>query len=311
MKGLNIIILFLVIVFSKFSNAGCTYDGGYVWRPQVSLGNIQVQRDAPVGSVIATTRLMNSDKSAGCTANSARYRTLTYLGGLLSGVAGVYNTNLPGVGIQVVNQDFTNPATIWSGYSANYYATHHDMTVNLIKTGNITPGALTPGEIANEKFDGDNSTLLLTEVISMGSGNNVSVQACSIKSSAIQINLEHVLNSDLSSIGASAKPRSFELGLNCNAGANINLRLMGNKNTDVSTDGILQLTNQGAADVATGVAIQILYNNSPVVIGNNMVLKRSAGGDETFPFIAQYYQTKTSPGPGRADATATFELTYQ
>jgi type 1 fimbria pilin len=48
-----------------------------------------------------------------------------------------------------------------------------------------------------------------------------------------------------------------------------------------------------------------------MALNNNIVLKTSAGGQETFPFTAQYYQTKSSVTSGAANATATLNLTYQ
>ncbi|MNH37426.1 Fimbria adhesin protein precursor [compost metagenome] len=87
--------------------------------------------------------------------------------------------------------------------------------------------------------------------------------------------------------------------------------MTGTQNTDTSTTGVLQLTNAGAANVAKGVGIQILYNNTPLALNNNIVLKTSAGGQETFPFVAQYYQTRNPVSTGSANATMTLNLTYQ
>lgn len=313
MKYIGTIILWVaVLVFPTATIAGCFYDGGSQWNLVISLGNMTVQRDAPIGTIIATTLVTNSDKSASCTANSARYRTLTYNGGMVSSVPGVYNTNLPGVGIQLPDTLFSNPASIWPGFSSGYAASHHQVIVNIIKTGDITPGELSIGEIANEKFDGVVAgTYLTTEIISMGAGNRVSQLACSIGNANIQVPLEDVMADTFTAAGTTAKPRNFNLDLNCDAGARVNAMLTGVQNSDTSTAGVLQLTGAGSAGVASGVGVQILYNNAPLALNNNMVLKTSAGGQETFPFTAQYYQTKDSVTAGSANAIATLNLTYQ
>lgn len=101
------------------------------------------------------------------------------------------------------------------------------------------------------------------------------------------------------------------LALNCGAGSNINISLNGIQNPDVSTTSVLALTGQGNADVAKGVGVQLLYNGTPLVLNNRIVLKQSAGGQETFPITARYYQTKTSVLPGKANTAATLDLTYQ
>jgi Fimbrial protein. len=101
------------------------------------------------------------------------------------------------------------------------------------------------------------------------------------------------------------------LGLACDAGANINVTLQGIQNPDVSTTSVLALTGQGGADVATGVGVQLLYNGSPLVLNKLVTLKKSSGGQETFPIVARYYQTKKSVTTGKANASATLDLTYQ
>jgi type 1 fimbria pilin len=101
------------------------------------------------------------------------------------------------------------------------------------------------------------------------------------------------------------------LGLNCDAGANINVSLSGTQNPDVSTTSVLALTGQGTIGIAKGVGVQVLYNGTPLVLNNRIVLKQSSGGQETFPLTARYYQTKTSVSTGVANASATLNLTYQ
>lgn len=63
--------------------------------------------------------------------------------------------------------------------------------------------------------------------------------------------------------------------------------------------------------MAKGVGVQLLYNGSPFILNNRIVLKRSSGGQETFPLTARYYQTKTAVTTGKANASATLDLTYQ
>lgn len=116
---------------------------------------------------------------------------------------------------------------------------------------------------------------------------------------------------NLTAIGNTAKPKEFNVGLTCDAGTRVNAMLTGVQNTDTSTAGVLQLTGAGSAEVASGVGIQILYNNTPLALNNNIVLKTSAGGQETFPFTAQYYQTKNTVKTGSANAIATLNITYQ
>ncbi|MFM3052613.1 fimbrial protein, partial [Klebsiella quasipneumoniae] len=52
-----------------------------------------------------------------------------------------------------------------------------------------------------------------------------------------------------------------------------------------------------------------IYSTKP--LGNNLVLKRTNGGQEMFPLTARYYQTNTTVTTGIANASATLSLTYQ
>ncbi|MNN34232.1 Fimbrial protein [compost metagenome] len=49
----------------------------------------------------------------------------------------------------------------------------------------------------------------------------------------------------------------------------------------------------------------------PLKLNNNILLKTSAGGQETLPFSARYYQTQTAIGAGLANSSATLNITYQ
>ena len=54
-----------------------------------------------------------------------------------------------------------------------------------------------------------------------------------------------------------------------------------------------------------------MYNNSPLEINKMVNLKKSGGGVETFSIGARYIQTKESVMPGKANATAVLNITYQ
>ncbi|WP_273868651.1 fimbrial protein [Serratia odorifera] len=81
--------------------------------------------------------------------------------------------------------------------------------------------------------------------------------------------------------------------------------------SDITNNAILALTNAGTARVADGLGVQILYNGAPLKRNTNLLLKTSAGGVESLPFSARYYQTKSAVKLGKVNATATLNLTYQ
>ncbi|MDO8233664.1 fimbrial protein [Citrobacter werkmanii] len=278
----------------------------------VSMGNILVQRDAPVGSEIARARLsgyakLEVDAPDSPTSCSGGY-TFNYLSATNSPINNVFNTNLDGVGIRVSVSpgSFVLPSngTVYV-YNLGFY------DVMLIKTGKITPGYLTPGVIMQGWFVTPDN--YFTQ-ISLDANTQVTVLACSVSSQTLNFNLGDINASEFSNQPGFNPPRSDSqnLGLNCEASANINVELMGTQNPDVTSDtSVLALNGQGTQGTADGVGIQMLYNNVPLHLNNRIVLKRSAGGQETFPLVARYYQTRSVVRPGSANATATLNITYQ
>lgn len=115
------------------------------------------------------------------------------------------------------------------------------------------------------------------------------------------------------SVGSfSQKSSTVNLGLDCDVDANINITLVGVQNPDSGTNkSILALSDQGQPGVAEGVGVQLLYNDAPLEIDKRLELKQSAGGMESFPITARYIQTKNQVIPGKANATAVINVTYQ
>ncbi|WP_431224005.1 fimbrial protein [Serratia sp. L9] len=140
---------------------------------------------------------------------------------------------------------------------------------------------------------------------------NVTAYACSLNSSNITVPLGDTKVSQFKTIGSTSVQNDFNVSMNCDASARVNVSMSAIANTDVSSNDVIALTGAGATDVASGLGVQILYNGDALKLNNNIVLKTSAGGQETFSFIARYYQTKATVTPGKANAVATLNLTYQ
>ncbi|CAI1072211.1 Type-1A pilin [Serratia quinivorans] len=140
---------------------------------------------------------------------------------------------------------------------------------------------------------------------------NITTVACSISSANISVPMGDVLVTKFTGVGAMPVTKNFNVGLNCDANAKVNVSLSGTANSDIANTDILALSNAGTAGVADGLGVQVLYNGAPLKRDANLLLKTAAGGVETFPFAARYYQTKSVVKPGKANATATLNLTYQ
>lgn len=304
---INLMLVISVVTYSKVTFATCSFASGYTTRTDnLNFGSVVVQRDTPVGTLIFQGQQQGSTY-INCTGDvNTNYYTFSYNGAVSSGISHVYNTNIPGVGVSVYTWAYyDNPAG--TDNTTNGAVKTYIIKYNLIKTGAITSGVLMTGKIGTWTVTG------ITPLIINVSGGNVTQVACAITTPSLNFPLGDVLASSFgSTVGfVNTKTNTQNLGLNCDAGANINVALNGTQNPDVSTNSVLALTGQGNSDVAKGVGVQILYNGSPLVLNNRIVMKQSSGGQETFPITARYYQTKTAVTTGKANASATLDLTYQ
>lgn len=320
MKNFN---LFLKIIFtitlmslSKLSLAiTCSYgDWGQSQptTPYYNFGSVIVQRDTPVGTVLKSVSLNYSSAGTilGCTTAWTEIGQMV-LFTTASGINNVFNTNLNGVGIKL-ERTYAAFNYSYSATANNYLGASGTITASLIKTsaGAVTGGGLTSGILAKHYILESPSYHV---DLGMGSSNIIPV-ACANMNPNLNFPIGDILTSKFgASIGTipAGGQNTQNLGLNCDSGTNINVTLTGTQNPDVGTTSVLALTNQGSADVAKGVGVQILYNGSPLVLNNRIVLKISSGGQETFPITARYYQTKTAVTTGKANASATLNLTYQ
>ncbi|MRS88946.1 fimbrial protein [Enterobacteriaceae bacterium RIT714] len=315
MKRILIFTAFLMVLFSYNVNATCSRVA--VQTTTSSLGNTIVQRDAPIGSVINTLVTPTATYYGfDCTGMDTFGLYLDYSSTLSSQGEHIYDTNVAGVGIRMFNggtngKNFDNPQSTVQNSQTEDWA-YDGATIQLIKTGDIKSGELKSGTIGTVRLLGYD-TNYHDGVYIKTTGGTVTQLACTITTPSLTFPIGTVPLSEFgSTVGFTAKEtNSQNLGLNCDKDANINVSLNGTQNPDVSTTSVLALTGQGDSGTAKGVGIQLLYNDTPLEINKNIVMKKSAGGQELLPIVARYYQTKSTVTPGDASTSATLSLTYQ
>lgn len=314
------LLLLLLSAFSlnAFSRSDChfTYDQSF-YSTTTSIGNVYVQRDSPVGTVLTTVHATVGGAYGNlyiCSSQWDMYYEAPLFTVLSSLGNKIYDTNIRGVGVRLTDIIRTRvfpDHQVLSGQMA-WDTPPTEYTIEIIKTvpGAVDGGELTQGRIILMNANQDTN---IAEVNLTGMNKIIPV-ACSIKTPSLTFPIGDILASQFgTTVGTipAGGQNTQNLGLDCDANANINVSLSGTQNPDVTTDSVLALTGQGNSDVAKGVGVQLLYNNTPLKLNNNIVLKKSTGGQETFPIVARYYQTKTSVTTGKANASATLNLTYQ
>ncbi|HCC5836877.1 fimbrial protein [Citrobacter farmeri] len=322
-------LLFCNAIVVHAASINCYPGSGGAQTIYVNFGAVTVPRDLPVGRTIISGQFGNTVADViecfGDYYNSYLASLITYNNGKPSPSAAggyVYDTNIPGVGIRVDTSThpsgigyYGNPAVLDRMNSYPYKISSVPVNVELVKTGDIKSGTLASGEVG-EYYAADsayNKVALVTKVMIQGGGNITQV-SCTVTTSGLIFNLPDVNVNEFGSTVGFSPPETDtqDLGLECDAGANINAALSGVKNPDLNDASVLALTGQGNADVAKGVGIQLLYNGQPLKIDQALKLKTSAGGVESLPITARYYQTLGKvQNIGKANSSATLVLTYQ
>lgn len=314
MKSLKSIIFILLTLSSINVFAGCGNNIA-TYTKNINFGNVTVQRDVPAGTVVATQSVLG-DINFTCSGTAMNtYHEVIYTG-LTSFGNNVYQIGVSGYGIRVSENgsggDFHHyfPIDIngWNDntgtYSTNLYKFELVKTSEPAESGAIRTGVIADTSIFNQFYIGKFNI----------TGGTITTLACSLSTPNMSFPIGDIPASSFGSAPgttpAGAQNTQY-LGLNCNPGANINVSLSGTQNPDVSTPGVLALSGQGNAGVAKGVGVQLLYKGEPLELNNRIVLKKSSGGEEIFPLVARYYQTRTSVTTGSANASATLAITYQ
>jgi type 1 fimbria pilin len=122
--------------------------------------------------------------------------------------------------------------------------------------------------------------------------------------------MDKVSTKDFTGVGATASPKTVTIPLNCNAGTKVSVTLDGTRHSS-GIAGVLALDSSGSTSVATGLGLQLLYNNTAVTLGSaTSVGATTSNGTYNVGLTARYYQTAATVTAGQANSTATFTMTY-
>jgi len=312
------IIVFIICIFTSNANACVAYDDYSPVDLSGSIPDVSIQRDAAVGSILftqtySTGKDMNQGFASCSTDPSAvgKY-TLYGVGAAVSGYKNVYETSVPGVGITVATGDsryfFSSPGQEvpfagtwqWSYWGRSY-------TITLTKINPAT-GSGNTGQIrAVMSLSGINPDPVTISLL----GANIKTLACSINNTTFSVPMGDIPAADFTGTGSTPKSSTFDLGMDCDADANINITLRGTQTPDSDDMSIISLSNYGQPGVADGVGVQLLYGGKPINVNELINLEKSSGGQESLPFTVRYIQTKGMVKPGSANATLTLDITYQ
>jgi type 1 fimbria pilin len=184
--------------------------------------------------------------------------------------------------------------------------------IRLIKTGDITPGTLSglAGRfLAGTRENGQWSV----EVPVNLTPAQITTVACTVDTPDVNVLLDQHAKSEFSGQGSATQWKAFNIDLDCDKSARINVRIDATQDPS-NVAGVIKLDSAPGDMAATGVGVQLYFapDNSAVQLGQSKFYYTSPnGGPETVQLKARYYQTLPAITAGTANATATFTLSYK
>ncbi|MGG7094473.1 fimbrial protein [Shewanella indica] len=263
--------------------------------------------------------------------------------------ATIYQTGVPGIGVMISAESRPLSIDIKTKYitPANRARDHNfnlgGMVLLFIKTGNVQPGTILGSNLpsSNIRFKAPGANVLLARLKITGSINIVS-QTCRVSNVTVPMG-QHKIGDKLTGVGKTTEwvdasirltncPRFYgtlkdgnntyynytteETGVGTFTRNTLGASISPNTSIVDSSKGIMSI--KSTTNSAKGVAIQLAefsYGNFNFYIkfGNliNYDLYNNNNTTATIPLRARYIQTESKVTPGRADATATFTLTYK
>lgn len=284
-------------------------------------GTIAVSNTLAVGAVIPGT-VQSFTITGNCPASVANIPIVACPSSQnpVTGTADVYSTGLTGVGMRIRNS--SGIALVGSGQcgtTSSLGATAADGsfnvsgTVELVKTGPIAAGTITPTTTtANYNVGVLNTGYVLTSnalVLYIAGGTAVRPVTCSVTSATANqsIPLATVSPSSLPQAGAAFAKTPFSIGLVCESGVKVAV-------TFSSTSGSSGIGSVLASTgTATGVGVQLLDASlAPIALDSTLQLSAGTIGNDSYRFFGQYYRLGAAEvTPGTVRAAAIFTMSYQ
>lgn len=293
-----------------------------------TLSSIAVSRDLPIGSDIPGS-INEINISGQCSYSPPHYEspgdpiaTCYYgTGAEVSGLPGVYHTGVQGIGIAVTNSDGVRVRGQAPTCAATDVLDRLDSDrrfnflyrVSFVKTSEtVSSGTLVPSQtrygigVYTKSGLGTN----FNPVISFSGNIIIRTEACSVSSPTINVPLGTHSGTDFAGIGSTVGETAFNVDLNCDATAKVNMRIDGNQDSSGAA-GVLALDESSSR--ASGIGVQVLKGDRGLIdIGSAWLVTESApAGPYSIPMLARYYKTADSVRAGAANATATFTMIYQ
>ncbi len=314
----------------------CTYSPAGPSNVTITLpSSLTIPASSTVGTTLWSTTTANT-QSLGTNCSSNWYPDIGYAPGVSLGAtsqANVFATNVQGIGIQVQGYGQAMPAPGSAvnslggsnSYSPTGVGSYLSFRLSIIVTGQAGVGTLSLPSLLAGGYASASPTNLAQAYpygqLMIAGTTRITLSACTTSNVTVPMG-SYTRTAFSGGVGGTTPPVSFSISLTCPAGWNgVKYEIDTVTSVVSGTQAVVALN---ASSTATGVGVQVLDNNgSPltaaegfrnaVALGStpgSAAYNKSAGGSYTIPLKARYYQTSAAIGPGSANSSLTFTMTY-
>ncbi|QBJ78544.1 fimbrial protein [Aquitalea sp. USM4] len=239
---------------------------------------------------------------------------------LLPAVNGIFPSSVAGLGLKISSTSGTWPLSL---PASSTFSAVYNITVELIKTGDITAGGVLSNILGEYRIQPSNQL-----VAQVTWANPVlikpSVPTCTVSTPNITVPLLNPSTTTFRGVGSTFGIRPFQIGLVCTGGSTGTSTNTYITFTDLNQPGNTStaLSLASATGTATGLGLQILNNGTPIGYGpdsnapgntNQWKVTNIAQGVSSYviPLSVRYIQTGSTVTPGTVTGRATFTMSYQ
>ncbi|WP_186259847.1 fimbrial protein [Burkholderia gladioli] len=231
----------------------------------------------------------------------------------------IYPTFIPNIGMRL--STFPGTGTIDSARGA--WNESFPITIELIKTGEITAGGYLGGAYAQYRANGIDGQLLVELRFASPVKVQPRIPTCRVATPQVTVPMGNMTTAMFTGIGSTTFVRHFEIELACsggNPGTSTNAWVT---LTDASQPGITSTTLSLTRDAgASGIGVQVRRDDTVLGFGpdsaavgntNQWRMGNIVQGQAALrvPLTARYVPTAAKVGAGSANARATFTLSYR
>lgn len=305
--------------------ADCTFASGYSANTQeaINFGDVTVPPSTPVGTVVAskTSTLIGSRGYfiTGCTTFNQHDWRSPGLPAVSYGGQTLYQSGVTGYAIRIVTPGAGSTAGKFGSGAFDRILTNSacrgtadycggswgNVTFELVKiasdagSGQLSAGTLVRASIRGWQYI---YTANLTT-------STITTPGCTVTNTTINVPMGNVKRNTFTGVGYQSTPVPVNILMNCQPRTQVSYRIDATADSSGVAD-VIAIDKPSTGTAASGVGITLTDRGNPVALGTTIPHLISAGGLMIVQLYARYYQTAPRVTAGKADATATFTLTY-